>query len=356
MLAETITQHSNPETANLFLAEAAAEALGRMQSPEADVALVQAFASLRPYPEYTRWYGDHDALMSCHASPLHYFITEALDARQCTKAADIVPHLIRSVPIDPDRGLFLGNDDCEALVGRMIRHNGAEEAVVETCLAFLGDPKASRTEEIGKALSTIHRCWAGAPTPENRAAQILSLVCRDAKYEQRVREAFLRYRQKQNDIPRVFDTGIPVVDALPIKNWVCFYLARTLGNLAQPQSAGALITTLQEEPAEAAAGRPDPLGVGVLFLHNELTPCWRAAVAWALGQIGDRRAVPVLLEIVGDLDNATDTRHAAVKALGQIGDPTSVDAMRSLADDYPEVSTRRTLLRVLSNISTLESG
>ncbi len=356
MLAETITRHSNPETANLFLAEAVAEALGRMQSPEADVALVQAFASLRPYPEYTRWYGDHDALMSCHASPLHYFITEALDARQCTKAAGIVPHLIRSVPIDPDRALFLGNDDCEALVGRMIRRNGAEAAVVETCLAFLGDPKASRTEKIGKALSTIHRCWAGAPTPENRAAQILSLVCRDAKYEQRVREAFLRYRQKQNDIPRVFDTGIPVVDALPIKNWVCFYLARTLGNLAQPQSAGALITTLQEEPAEAAAGRPDPLGVGVLFLHNELTPCWRAAVAWALGQIGDRRAVPVLLEIVGDLDNATDTRHAAVKALGQIGDPTSVNAMRSLADDYPEVSTRRTLLRVLSDINTLESG
>jgi len=350
MLAETITRNSDPETANLFLAEAAAEALGRMKTAEADTALIQAFISLKAYPQYTRWYGDHDALMACHASPLHYFITEALDTRRVTKAAKIVPDLIRSVPIDPDRALFLGIDDCEALVGRVIRRSGAEAAVVETCLAILGDPKATRTEEIEKAISTIYRCWAGEPKPQNRAAQILSLVCRDVKYEPRIREALLRYQKEKNVIPRVFDTGIPVVDALPTKNWVCFYLARTLGNLAQPASVESLITILQQEPTEAATGRPDPLGVGVIFLHNELTPCWRAAVAWALGRIGDRRAVPVLLEIVADLDNATDTRHAAAEALGQIGDPKSLAAIRSLAKNYPEVSTRLTLLRVLDNL------
>ena len=96
--------------------------------------------------------------------------------------------------------------------------------------------------------------------------------------------------------------------------------------------------------AEAAAGRPDPLGPGVLFLHNDLTPCWRAAVAWALGRIGDRRAVPTLLAVVGNLDNATDTRHAAAQALGRIADPRNLMALRKLAAGYPEVSTRRALL------------
>ncbi len=350
MLAEIISLNDDPETANLFLAEAAAEALGRMKTTEADTALIQAFISLKPYPQYTRWYGDHDALMACHASPLHYFITEALDTSRVTRATNTVPDLIRSVPIDPDRALFLGIDDCEALVGRVIRRNGAEDAVVETCLAILGDSKAIRSKEIEKAISTIHRCWAGEPKPQNRAAQILSLVCRDVKYEQRIREMLLHYRKEKNVIPRVFDTGIPVVDALPTKNWVCFYLARTLGNLAQPASVDTLITILQQEPTEAATGRPDPLGVGVIFLHNELTPCWRAAVAWALGRIGERKAVPVLLKIVADLDNATDTRHAAAEALGQIGDPESLNAIRSLAQDYPEVSTRLTLLRVLDNL------
>lgn len=354
LLAETLEQHSDPETGNLFLAEAAAEALGRMGVAEADAVLVQAFAALGPYPDYTRWYGDHDALMSCHASPLHYFITEALDARRCEQAASIVPHLIRSVPIDPDRALFPGNDDCEALVGRVIRRNAAEAAVVETCLAILGDPQGVRTQAIEEAISTIHRCWGGEPTPENRAAQILSAVCQDAKYEPRIRAALLQYRQRTVDIPRVFDTGIPVVDALPTKNWVCFYLARSLGNLAQRESVDALVSVLEQEPSEAATGRPDPMGVGVLFLHNELTPCWRAAVAWALGRTGDPRAAPVLLEIVADLDNATDTRHAAAEALGQIGDPASLEVIRKLVTDYPEISTRTTLLRILADVDAAQ--
>ena len=352
MLVETIDRHRDAETANLFLTEAAVEALGRIGTPEAEAALVAAFASLQDYPRYTRWYGDHDALMACHASPVHYFIIEALDTLGSTKAQDIVPHLIRSVPVDPDRALLLPNDDYETLTGRVIRRQvfqgrRAEATVVETCLALLGDDEAVATKEIQDALSSVHRCWAGHPGPENRAAQILSMVCRDRKYAPRILAALDRYRAKPTEIPRVFDTGIPVVLKLPSKHWACFFLARTLGNLADPDSTDALIAVLQNEPTEAAPGRPDPLGAGVLFLHNDLTPCWRAAVAWALGQIGDRRAVPVLLDIVGDMENALDTRHAAAEALGNIADPASLGPLVRLAADYTEVSTRRALLRAI---------
>jgi hypothetical protein len=216
---------------------------------------------------------------------------------------------------------------------------------VETCLAILGDPDAARNKEIEDAIGTVHRCWAGHPDSENRAAQILSLACRSAEYEPRIRAAFDRYRARPTEIPRVFDQGIPVVLKLPAKHWVCFYLARALGNLADPQSAVPLIAVLEQEPAEAASGYPDPLGPGVLFLHNDLTPCWRAAVAWALGRIGDRRAVPVLLKTVGNLENATDTRHAAAEALGHIADPASRETLENLAADYPETSTRRALVQ-----------
>ena len=345
MLADTIARNNQSETGNLFLAEAAVEALGRIGTPEAEAALVDAFKGLEDYPKYTYWYGDHPALMACHASPVHYFITEALDSLASRRAASIVPLLIQSVPVDPDRALFPFNDDCETLIGRVIRRNAAEEAVVETCLSILGDQQASPNAEIETAIGTVHRCWGGHPDPENRAAQILSLVCRDRQYEPRIRAAFQRYRKRPMEIPRVFDTGIPVVLTLPAKHWVCFFLARTLGNLADPQSADALIATLQQEPPEAATGRPDPLGPGVLFLHNDLTPCWRAAVVWALGQIGDSRAAPVLLEIVGNLENAVDTRHAAAEALGRIAGPAARETIQELAADYPEVSTRRALLK-----------
>ena len=338
-----LDMHDDPETGNLFLAEAAIEALGRIGTSQAEEQLIRAFSALHDYPKYTVWYGDHAALMACHASPVHYFIMEALDAIGSKMAGPIVPHLIRSVPIDPDRALLLGSDDYETLTGRVIRRAGAEAAVVETCLSLLGDKQARPDDRIVPALETI-RCWAGHPTPENRAAQVLSFVCRNPQYAPRIRRAFQRYLEQPCQIPRVFDTGIPVVLELPKKNWVCFFLARTLGNMGDDESAEMLIATLRNSQPEAASGRPDPLGPGVLFVHNDLTPCWRAAVAWTLGRFGDRRAVPVLLEIVGNLDNATDTRHAAVKALEQIADPASLASLKQLGNQYPEISVRRALV------------
>ncbi len=346
LLAETVLRNCDPTSGNLFLAEAAVEALGRIGTPAAEAALTNAFAGLTDYPNHTRWYGDHDALIACHAAPVHYLIIEALDAIGSTRAGAIVPHLIRSVPTDPDRALLPRNDDCETLTGRVIRRSGDGPSVVETCLAILGDPEAQRTPEIAQAIATTHQAWGGKPDPENRAAQILSLTCRDRQYEPRLRAAFERYRAMTNDIPRLFDTGIPVVTKLPVKHWVCFFLARSLGNLGDSRSTDALLAALEKSPPEAAPGYPDPLGPGVLFLHNDLTPCWRAASAWALGRIGDPRAVPALLKTIGDLQNATDTRHAAAEALAGMSDAATLAKIRQLAADYPEVSTRRALLEI----------
>lgn len=356
LLVDTVARHIDPATGNLFLAEAAVEALGRIGTPAAESALLELFPRLPDYPNHTRWYGDHDALIACHAAPVHYFIAEALDAMGSTRAGGIVPHLIRSLPTDVDRALFLENDDCETLIGRVIRRSGREAAVVETCLATLGDQKATPDPDIAAALAATHQAWGGKPDPENRAAQVLSLVCRDREYEPRVRAALERYQARTDDVARVFDTGIPVVTKLPVKHWVCFFLARTLGQLGDPGSVDDLIATLARSPAEAASGRPDPLGPGVLFLHNDLTPCWRAAVAWALGRIGDARAVPVLLGVVRDLENATDTRHAAAEALGRIASPASLGALRKLAADYPEVSTRRALLQACAALDASGTG
>jgi len=348
MLAETVAQNSDPATANLFLAEAAVEALGRIGTPEAEDALVKALAGMKDYFYYVGWYGDHSALYACHSSPVHYLIAEALDAMGSKRAGPILPHLIRSMPTDPDRALMLQTDDCEALVGRIIRRSGAEETVAETCLAILGDPHAKKTKEIEDAIAKTYAAWAGKPDPENRAAHLLSAVCRDRKFEPRIRAALDRYRARPpSDIPRVMNTALP--RTLPVKNWVCFFLARTLGNLGDVQSVDALLAVLEKEPTEAANGYPDPVEPGVLFLHNGLTPCYRAAAAWALGRIGDRRAAATLLKVVGNLENAPDTRHAAAEALGRLADPGSVEAIRRLAAEYPEVSTRKILLQACAS-------
>lgn len=111
-----------------------------------------------------------------------------------------------------------------------------------------------------------------------------------------------------------------------------------------------LIAALDEHPAEAAAGRPDPLGPGVLFLHDDLTPCWRAASAWALGQIADPAATPTLLRILENLENATDTRHAAAVAIALTAQPADLPALRRLAEEIPEVSVRHAVITACTAI------
>jgi HEAT repeat protein len=345
LLAETAAAHLDPETGNLFLAESAVEALARIGTPAAESALLGLLPALPPYFTHSRWYGDHDALIACHAAPVHARIAAALDKLGSRGAAPHIPALVRMVPTDPDRALLPANDDFETLLGRVIRRSGQGDAVVNACLSLLGDPAAVNPDpRLIAALNDVHAAWAGRPCGEIRAAQILSLVVRDPALAPRVLTVFQRYRSRENTIQRVYDKGIPVVTELPVRHWVCFYLARTLGQLGNDCAVAALSESLDDKLAEAAGGRPDPLGPGVLFLHNDLTPCWRAAVAWALGRIGSPQASPALLRVLANMENATDTRYAAAVALGRLAKPSDRATLRELAGRTPEVSVRRALL------------
>ena len=255
-----------------------------------------------------------------------------------------MPHLIRSVPTDPDRALFPENDDYETLVGRVIRRSGRGDELIETCLALLGDPQAKAADDLKQAVSTTFAAWAGTPAPDNRAAQILSLVCRDAQ----VRAADprgLRALPREARGPDQPPAGQSELDS-----------AAALGAVLPGPHAGQPAATRRRstrcwprsspELNEARHGRPDPSEPNIHFLQLEYTPCWRATAAWALGRIGDRRAAPVPpLPVVGDLNNAIDVRHAAAEALLRLADPASLEAMKKLAQDYPEHSVRRVLLR-----------
>jgi len=341
LLRDVLVKHIEPKDGNLFLAEAAIDALAGIATEEAEQLLIETFGKLQDYVRYVGWYSDHPALYACHASPLHARIIAALDAMGSTKAGPIVPHIIRSVPTDPDRALFPETDTYEALVGRVVLRSGRGVETIETCLALLGDADAKPADDIKNGVSSIHGAWAGKPAPDNRAAQILASVCCDKTFEPRIRAAYDRYKAKPEDaIKRPL--GNP--NWIPQRHWVLFFLGRALGNVGDPRSVDTLVASLAPELNEARHGRPDPSEPNIHFLQLEYTPCWRAAAAWALGRIGDPRAVPTLLAVAGNLENATDTRHAAAEALGAIADESSIPAIRHLAEDYPEVSTRRALL------------
>jgi HEAT repeat protein len=137
----------------------------------------------------------------------------------------------------------------------------------------------------------------------------------------------------------------------------CFFLARSLGNLDDPRPTNAFVTAHWSNPRRRPCwGFPDPLTPDLLFLHNDPPPCWRAATAWALGRIGDPRALPALLKTIADLRNAIDTRYAAAEALAGMTDAGTLATIRQLAADYPEVSTQRALLEICSRADVPRLG
>jgi hypothetical protein len=116
------------------------------------------------------WYSDHEALYACHASPVHARVIEALDRIGSTRAGPIVPQIIRSVPTDPDRALFLETDTYELLAGRVIRRSGRGDELIETCLALLGDPAAKAAEDLRQALGAT-RSTPGPAIPARRTGR-----------------------------------------------------------------------------------------------------------------------------------------------------------------------------------------
>ena len=235
--------------------------------------------------------------------------------------AAIVPHLIRSVPTDPDRALLPGNDDCETLVGRVIRRAGRRGGRGR-------DLPGHARRSAGRRASPRSSRPSARPTPPGPASPIPRTAPRRSSRWSAAIAATSRASAPPSTAtgPGRWSTSTGSSPAalphkLPTQHWVCFFLARTLGNLADPHSVDALVAALEQCPPEGSLGHPDPTGPGALFLHNDFTPCWRAAAAWALGQIGDRRAGPALLAVIGDLNNATDTRHAAAESLARLARP-----------------------------------
>ncbi|MBM3500647.1 MAG: hypothetical protein FJX74_18475, partial [Armatimonadetes bacterium] len=315
--------HAAPD----HLSGAAAEALGRIGTEEAAASLVEAFGKLREFWFYTFRTADHSWLMGCHSSIPHYRILEALDAMGARETRGLTGQILRSVPMDPDRGLLYEDDDYEKVSARVIHRSGMASAVIETCLSVLGDPEAKPDAALVEAVTASPPAEStGGVGPPARAAQILCVVALDPSVAPRIRAAFERFRAQEPS---------------PDRSWTCFFLARALGKLQDKGSVEVLRAALDNDMREADFGVADPPNV---FLHEAMTPVYRAAVADALGRIGDPVAYPSLLAAATDYDRSVmDVRQAAARALGGTARESDLGELSKLAREYPEAVTQMTL-------------
>jgi len=323
----------------VYLAATAAEGLGWIGTSDVETALKVAFPKLLDFWTYSYRAGDHDWLMGCNSSPLHYRILEAFDAMGSRDLSELVGKIVRSVPLDTDRALLFEPDGYETLACRVVQRTGRTSEVMETALSVLGDKSAKAVGELKAAVTASPPARSTKPlSPEPRAAQIASVVCVGPRYAARLRAALNRYRASRPSRKR---------------SWTCFFLTRALAKLRDKGSVATLLDVISKDPTEASQGlNPPPTHI----LYKAMKPFHRAAAAHALGEIGDARAVPGLIKLVIDFDNAPSVRRRAAEALGKIGDTASLPRLRKIADDYPELATRRALLESCRRIGSRGGG
>jgi HEAT repeat protein len=141
---------------------------------------------------------------------------------------------------------------------------------------------------------------------------------------------------------------VPVVQVLEDGNmWGQVAAAKALGAIGDAKAVEPLIQNLEDGRAAARRARKalaaigEPAGESAL---QALGSMWgREAVAEALGQIGDPRAVEPLIRM---LDNLWG-RKAAAKALGKIGDPRAV---RPLLKMLNSIWGRRVAIEALEDL------
>lgn len=123
------------------------------------------------------------------------------------------------------------------------------------------------------------------------------------------------------------------------------YLAQALGRLGDDRALAALLLALKDralmvrEAAAAAISRYNsPAAFEVLLAalkEKEDERSWmvRRFAAEALGQLGDRRAVPALVEALRDTSDLV--RPAVARALGNMGDRSAIAALKRARHTSP---------------------
>ena len=323
-----------------YLSATAAEALGRIGGAEAEKAILAALAELGNFEAHVMHTGEHGWLRSAQASPVYFRMLEALERMGSKGAGPLAGQIVVSIPSDKDRGLLYELDSYEKLVGRTIKRSGRMNDVVQACLAVLGEASKAAAGK-GPVDPKMKAAVSKAPHNEGhirrhsaqaRAAQVLSVVCMDVEYAERIRAVLKTYRAAKPSETR---------------SWTCFMLTRALGRLGDTGSINLFVEMLEKDPTETALGlNPPPTHI----IYKAWRPFYRPAAAWSLGEL-QAKAAPALVGIVKDLNNASSTRQQAAIALGKIADKSSLAELKEIAEDYPELMTRRALLESVAKIS-----
>lgn len=185
----------------------------------------------------------------------------------------------------------------------------------------------------------------------------LEVLQSDGRWTRRAASAaILGWTQSPDAVPVLLHHAQDVRGEMPAVRAVAL---RALGRLRHPGAVEPLVDALRSDetwlpPAVASMltrlGRPALEAVVARLRDDDEDDVVRRWCAQILGDMGDRRALPVLLRALGDVD--AELRARAAHALGAIGDERASDRLleRLLVDPVPFV--RIAVARALATVAT----
>ena len=256
------------------------------------------------------------------AQALSRFPLKDEDARRGLRS--IAPLLVANMASDFDGAMIYEEQAFQRVTAYLLEMAGMRRAVCEIAFEALGRAEATSAATVmsDETRQSLLALAAKGPGGTSYAASWLSALCRDRDY-----------------VPHL-------VALLEHENgWVRINAAKTLMFMNERSAVDPIATLLESSKTEAEHG----YFTGFLFKakgrqgqdeYNAPSPCWREAFTRALGPLGSKEHVPLLVRLLNDDSNVLEVQYSAAMSLDKIGTPVAVDALVEAAAAHPFHSVR----------------
>lgn len=240
------------------------------------------------------------------------------------KLRSIAHLLVANMASDFDGAMIYDEQSFQKITAYLLDRAGVRREVCEIAFQALGQQSSPPTpprlpEETRASLLALAM---GKPGGTSYAATWITALCRDRNY-----------------LPQL-------INLLEHQNgWVRINAAKTLMFMNEKSAVEPIAELLRESKTEAEHG----YFTGFLFGQrgkqgqdecNAPSPCWREAFTRALGQLGSKEHVPLLIKLLNDDQNVLEVRYSAAVSLDALGTPDAVATLRHAASTHPFHSIR----------------
>ncbi|MCF7955164.1 MAG: HEAT repeat domain-containing protein [Phycisphaerae bacterium] len=311
--------------ANPYWARYAADALGDIGGRQACEALLKA------YPDYARNIKGADPRLfpkddrpgldpSDRMYETAYAIALALsrmpdsfDQELLGRLGDITPLLMANLPSDFDGIMIYELQSYQEIYAHLIELSGQRDLISETAFQVLGVSDGGLKTKAEQSLIKLAKT---SPGDVPAAATWLPVICRHKQHVPKL----IKLLKHQN-------------------GWVRINAAKTLMFMNEQSAADPLMEILTASKPEAEYGYN-----GKFFFkqpqfgyaeYNDTPPRWRQAYVRAIGALGGKQCVPVLVELLNDDRNVLEVQYAAAESLDEIGTSAAVEALQTAEVEHP---------------------